>query len=276
MLVSTIAIANQKGGTGKTTTAVTLAHGMALSGFNVLLVDLDPQGNVADCLGLEREPALYQLLVDSVPLREVVVPSGREGLDVLLGDESTAGAEKALVGMRFAEFSLSRALKGADYEQIVLDCAPSLAILHSLAYMASDWVVIPAMCKRLAALAAVRVERSLEEFNEDAPAGGVELLGVLPTFYERVTNESKNSYRELAHHFGELLLPPIPKDTKLSEAPAYGKTIWEYDLRARALVGIEIGRRLVGGYEEVLDIIIEENLGGLGWVQRARISRRSV
>lgn len=261
-----IAIANQKGGTGKTTTAITLAHGFSRKGFNVLLVDLDPQGNVADSLGLEKEPGLYRLLVDRVPLSEVVRSSEREGLDVLLGDERTARVEAALMEMSFGEFVLKRALekgKGA-YDYVILDCPPSLGIFLNTAFVAAEGIVIPT---RLAWLSLVGV---VEEHRENSPLGGdVEVLGILPTFFERVTKESRAQLRELVQCYGSLVLPPIPKDTKLREAAAYGETIWEYDPRSRAVAGIEIGGERTGGYGEVLGILIEK-IGGLGWAQKVK------
>jgi len=274
--VSVIAVANQKGGVGKTTTAVTLAHGLALQGFDVLLVDLDPQGNVADSLGLKKGPSLYQLLVDKAPLVEVITPSGRKGLDCLLGDVTTAKAEAILTGTRYGEFTLKKALKGADYDHILIDCPPSVGLCFDLALEAADWLLIPTRCDRLAIIGVMEVLDFVHAHEELAPPGGAtELLGILPTFYERVTRESFERLKELVARFGDQVLPPIPTDTKLREAPVYGETIWEYALNTRALTGIEIEGKFAGGYKEVLRMIIKK-LGGTTWVQRAKAVRRGL
>ena len=138
-----LTIANQKGGVGKTTTAVTLAHGLALSGRRTLLVDLDPQGHVAFSLGILKAPGFYNLIVDEESIEKVAISTKRENLEIIPGDKRTEKAKRTIVISNFPTEIISRALKSAKYDIVILDLAPSLDVLHVSALMASDWVLIP-------------------------------------------------------------------------------------------------------------------------------------
>jgi chromosome partitioning protein len=157
-----ITIANQKGGVGKTTTAVTLAHGLALAGQRTLLIDLDPQGHVAFALGLQKAPGLYRWIVEEEPLAKVSV-SARANLHILPGDKSTDKAKRSVVISSFPAEILTRLLAHASFDVIVLDMAPSLDILHVAALLASNWVLIPT---RLDALAVDGVNEVLRSSGE--------------------------------------------------------------------------------------------------------------
>ena len=254
-----LAIVNQKGGVGKTTTAVTIAAGLARQGRRVLLADLDSQGNVCDALGLRKGPGFYRLLVAKLPLAEVVIDSGRHNLYVLPGDKNTVEAKLYLSSMNFRERAVEQALvPGARfYDHVVLDLAPSVDVLHIAALVAADAFLVPT---RLDHLAVVGVNDALTTLAA-LKAGGVEppqFLGVLPTFWDRTTTESTFQLQHLARTFEKRLWPPVPADTKAREAPAHGKSLWEYAPECRALKGVAVGHQQAGGYEQVMARLTKE------------------
>ncbi len=220
-----LAIANQKGGVGKTTTAVTLAHDLARKGHTTVLVDLDAQGNAAACLGLSPAPGLYKLLLGLTPLDELLTEA-RPGLWFLASDASTAKVKMALAAEPYRESILAKALTPLEADFCLLDCGPSRDLLHDLAHHAAGEVVIPTACDHLS-LAGVKQELdSLQLVQEHGHK--VACLAVLPTFYDTVTTESQTNLRRLVDAFGPLVLPAIPRATRLREAPAAGLTLWEY------------------------------------------------
>lgn len=249
-----LAIANQKGGVGKTTSAVTISHGLARLGRRTLLIDLDSQGNVADCLGLEAGDDLRRLLApgQQQPLPAVITASGRPHLDVVRSDKTTSQIKQALAGDGLAGFVLADALTDAKrtYSWIVLDCAPSIDVLQTAALVAADYLLVPA---RLDQLALKGVRDALQSLVTTRRVGHCQLGGILPTFYEGVTTETREQLRHLAEVFGAAVFPVIPTDTRLREAPRFGQTIWELDPKARAIVGIagENGAT-IGGYSAAL------------------------
>lgn len=252
-------VSNQKGGVGKTTTAVTLAHGLAREGFSVLLVDLDSQGNVADSLGLDAGNDLYRLLFPGLarPLGEVVTPSGRENLDVIRSDKHTAALKIALAAVDFREYVLYQVLVDAPYDVIILDCAPSIDLLHTAALVAADYLIVPTRLDQLAVKGVRDVLQTLQAVRR-AGRTQCELLAILPTFYDRVTSESHAQFEHLVNVFGSRVWPPIPVDTHCRVAPRYGKTLWEYAPRTRALVGVQVGNgRRVGGYVQALERLVK-------------------
>jgi chromosome partitioning protein len=261
--MQTIALVNQKGGVGKTTTAVTLAHGLALRGYLVLLVDLDAQGNVADSLGLQKRGDLYRFLIDAAGI-DAITPCGvatRENLDVILADKTTAAAKQILAGQSFREQVLKRALGrvAGTYEFCILDCAPGVDVLQVAALVAADWFLVPVGLDHLAVVGAGDALASAASL---ADLGGphARFLGILPTMWERTTNESHQQLQLLVDQFKRLVWPPIPEDVKAREAPAHGATLWEYAPHTRALDGVEIngnGGR-VGGYVQVLARLLQE------------------
>lgn len=248
--IRTIAVANQKGGTAKTTTAVTLAHKLAMEGKRVLIVDTDPQGHATLALGLDKAPGIYRLVQSFQSLPDTpLVANARDWLDVIPSDKTTEPAKRILAGVDFRERVLADTLADLDaYDVAVIDCAPSLDVLHVAAIVAADWLVIPTKLDYLAVDGVNEVLASLAEIRQrskDAP----ELLGILPAFYDRTTNETTVQLRALIDTFGDLVLPPIPIDTKLREAPAFGQTIWEYAPDSRSVVGVKTrDGELRGGY----------------------------
>ena len=231
---TTMAILNQKGGVGKTTTAVTLASGLARNGYRVLLIDLDTQGNVADSLGLPHGDDLRRLLSPDLrcPLDQVITSSGLDRLDVIRSDKSTTALKQTLAGVTLREYILADVLESAAYDVILLDCAPSADLLHFAALVAADYLLIPT---RLDKLAVNGVRDALQTLAALKRISHCQVAGILPTFYERVTLESHEQLIHLAQTFGKLVLPPIPQDTQCRVASRYGKTLWEYSPQAKAL-----------------------------------------
>jgi len=231
-----IAIANQKGGVGKTTTAVQLAHGLALAGYKVLLVDLDPQGQCAALLGFEQEPGAFQLLVAEIPLKQVLRYAEREGLYLVLGDKKTATAQ-AVLGIQRAPIHYVKKIlvdgNVGDIDYFVLDTAPSAGDLQSQALWAADKVLIPCATDFLATDGVFSIMDTLENLKTGQGWKG-QVLGILPTFYDDITRESKATTKDLNKHFSHLLLPPIHRATVLRECAAEGKTIFELAPLSRA------------------------------------------
>lgn len=254
--METIAIVNQKGGVGKTTTAVTLAHGLAMLGVQVLLVDLDAQGNVADALGLEKCDGLYRLIVESNGRRPVTF-SERPGLACILGDKRTVEAKQILAGRNFREYALRDALrKIGGYDVAILDVAPGVDVLQVGALVACTAFIIPVALDHLAVVGAGDALASAAALRSNAESG--RFLGILPTMWERTTKESHEQLQMLARDYKELVWPPIPLDVKAREAPAYGKTLWEYAAHCRALDGVWVRQERVGGYRAVLERLIAD------------------
>jgi chromosome partitioning protein len=252
-----LAIVNQKGGVGKTTTAVTLGHGFALKGHKTLLIDLDSQGNVSDSLGLEKHGTLADFLFSDDP-GAAVSETGRENLRLVASDKRTAGIKVSLAERNFREYFLDLALKKLNgYDVVVLDAAPVGDLLQVNAFIACTHYLVPASLAHLSQIGlndTLETAASLKEFGRLKG----EFVGVLPTFWERTTKESYEQLRSLADQFGRRVWPPVPRDVKAREAPAFGQTLWEYAPGTRALAGTEMSDRRVGGYQQVLERLIQE------------------
>ena len=250
-----IPFANQKGGVAKTTSAVTLGHGLAMRGVRTLIVDTDPQGHVAFALGLNKSDGLYKLIVEEEPLGSVAVEA-RQNLYIVPGDKRTEKVKRYVTGLDYREAILADVLANTSYKVIILDMAPSLDVLHVAALMAADWVLIPT---KLDSLAVDGVNEILASYAEAVRHGArVKGYRILPTFFDRVTNETPVQLQALVEHFGANVWPPIPVDTKAREAPAYGKTLWEYSPSSPAVTGYD-GKhnKPVGGYSQILDRMLE-------------------
>ena len=248
------AFANQKGGVGKTTTAVTLADGLARLNKRTLLVDLDPQGHLALSFGLEKSPGLYRLICLDEALSDLVI-NLRPNLDLLPGDKQTEKVKRQITLSDFRETILSELLANAGYDCVLLDMAPSLDVLHINGLIAADWVVIPT---RPDALAVDGVKEILTTMAEISRNGHIfRGYSILPTFFDRTTRETLIQFEDLTRVFGVNVWPPIPQDTRVRETAAYGQTLWQYSPRSAAVEGFMDGRQRLGGYRQVLGRMLE-------------------
>ncbi|HEV8321812.1 MAG TPA: ParA family protein [Myxococcota bacterium] len=224
-----IAVLNQKGGTGKTTTAVSIAAGIAEAGHRTLLVDVDAQGNVGVCLGVRGEKTLYHVMVEGTPPSDCAVPV-RDNLDVITANETLAHAEVYLARMGAQRDGVMRgrlAALGAPYDYVILDCGPSISLLNQNALSYADEVLIPVSCDYLSLVGVKQVLRTIRSVNE-VLQHPVSILGVLPTFYDMRLRIARDAIKTLGRHFDGKVLPPVRVNTRLKEAPATRKTIFEY------------------------------------------------
>lgn len=252
-----IAISNQKGGVGKTTTSVTFAAAACRAGMRTLLIDLDSQGNVADSLGMGAGRELAAMLNPMLPadLAECTVPA-RHNLSVIRSDKTTAALKTVLGGMDFREMVLRDALHNHGHDLVLLDCAPSVDVLLTAALVVADMLIIPTRLDQLALKGVRDVLGSAMELQR-AGRSHISVIRVLPTFYDRSTRESQSQFEHLARSFSELLLPPIPTDTSCREATRAGQTLFEYRPDCRALRGVQVAGKLHGGYEQAFNRLQE-------------------
>lgn len=234
-MATIIAIANQKGGVAKTTTAVTLAHGLSQRNYNVLLADLDPQGQCASFLGMEQEPGVFNLLVTRLPMRDIVRSTGRENLWLLPGSKRTETAQYVLNMEDRRKDVLTETLSRAGVNSgrthyIVLDTAPAVGLLQANALYAADVLILPAATDWPAIEGVAEILKSIEALERPTPP----TIRILPTFYDSVTKESKANLRHLQDTFSDVVLEPIHRATILRECAALGKTVLEHAPLSRA------------------------------------------
>jgi chromosome partitioning protein len=229
-----IAVASQKGGVGKTTTAINLSACAAEEGKHVLLVDIDPQGNAGSGLGLvpdEAEPTLYEVLVDNYPIEQAIHRDLLPGLDVLPSGQKLSGAEVELVNVMARETKLRQALAGIrdQYDYIFIDCPPSLGLLTVNTLTAADSVLIPLQCEYYALEGLTQLIRTIQLVQENLnPALRIE--GVLLTMFDARLNLSQQVADEARKFFSDRVYRTvIPRNVRLSEAPSFGKAIIHYD-----------------------------------------------
>jgi chromosome partitioning protein len=226
-----VAILNQKGGTGKTTTAVSVSAGLAERGHPVLLLDTDAQGNVGASLGVRGPQTLYHVLVDGADPVEAAVPV-RKGLDVVTSDASLAAAEIWLARQdpepraRVLAQRLNLAKVTRRYAYVIVDCGPSLSLMNQNALSYADEVIIPVTCDYLALVGVKQVLRTIKDIERHL-THSVRLSAVLPTFYDGRIKLAREAYQTLREHFKDRCLEPIRQNTRLAEAPAHKKTIFE-------------------------------------------------
>ncbi|MGB7490925.1 MAG: AAA family ATPase [Thermoanaerobaculia bacterium] len=231
-----LAIANQKGGVGKTTTAINLGAALAALEKRILLVDCDPQANASQGLGvIAEEPNLYDVLAGDALLEEAVRPTGFPFLDMVPAARDLVGVEVEFVGLEGWEFRLSRALEGLRpaYDSILLDCPPSLGHLTVNALVAADGVVVPLQCEYFA-LEGISALVSTVQRIQVSTNPRLSIAGILLTMYDERTNLSKDVANEVRRHFANRVYETIvPRNVRLAEAPSHGKPIFAYDIKSR-------------------------------------------
>ncbi len=252
MKQTTIAVINQKGGVGKTTTATNVAAQLAANGATVLLIDLDPQGNATSGLGLAKdqlEPTSYDLLFGRATIEEALRPADRDGLFIVPANANLAAAEMELVSVMRREFALQQALQTAAYDYILIDCPPALGLLTINALTAASSILIPVQSEYYALEGLGQLLATVQRVKQ-ALNPNLDLLGVVLTMYDKRTSLSEQVKQELVRHFGDKVFKTIvPRNVRLAEAPSFGKTIYEHDrwskgARAYKQLAKEVAKRV--------------------------------
>jgi len=229
-----IAIANQKGGVGKTTTAISLSAGLAKLGKKVLLLDLDPQANATSGLGIEADSSMYYPLIGEADILDKVVPTGRENLYIVPSGMDLSGVEIELARRddhltRLRDMLVS-VRESSDFDYCVLDTPPSLGVLMTSSLASADEVLIPLQCEYFGLEGLAKIVHVISEVKECGAAPDLVLGGIIMTMYDGRTNLSRQVVEEVQKHFPDHIYERVvPRSIRIGEAPSFGKTIFEHE-----------------------------------------------
>jgi chromosome partitioning protein len=274
-LARTIAVANQKGGVGKTTTVVNLGASLAASDQRTLIIDCDPQANTTSALGFPKDPSrrtIYQTIVLGEPIEKIIMDAQVEWLDLVPSDKNLVGAAVELVGMDNREYRLKAATEAIrqKYSYVLIDCPPALDLLTINALAASDAVLVPIQCEYLALEGVselldtlMRVRRTIN------PSLAIE--GILLTMYDDRTTLSRQVAQDLRSFFGPQVFETIiPRNVRLAEAPSHGMPVMYYDLRSRGAESyIQLAKEVISNAKKRVGQRAERADSGAGTVASA-------
>ena len=241
-----LAIANRKGGVGKTTTTVNVATAMAAAGKKVLVIDLDPQGNASTSMGVDKKGSMtssYEVLLGNARLTDAVVWTEIPNFSIVPSSPDLAAAEIELVEMEKREFALKKALskEGVNYDYILIDCPPSLSLVTINALVAADAVIVPLQCEFLALEGVSDLIRNINIIKKNFNPS-LTLHGVVLTMYDKRNNLTQMVEEDVRHFFGKKVYETvIPRNVKISEAPSHGKPVLLYDFKcpgSQAYIGL--------------------------------------
>ncbi len=233
-----LAITNQKGGVGKTTTAINLSASLAANDLKVLVIDSDPQGNCTSGLGVAKttdKPSLYHVILGDVPVQEAIRPTDLEGLSIIPADKNLVGANLELVDLDQRETRLRSRIEPirSEYDFILIDCPPALDLLTLNALMAADAVLVPIQCEFFALEGVSELMDTIDRVR-DAFGHPLKIAGILLTMFDDRTNLTRQVANDLREFFkDEVFKTIIPRSVRLAEAPSFGKPILTYDPRSK-------------------------------------------
>jgi chromosome partitioning protein len=251
-----VALANQKGGVGKTTTAINLGASVAACERRVLLVDLDPQSNASSGIGVtEADPSMYDVLIENMPLRDIIRPTEIPTLYLAPSSTDLVGAEVELRDAIGREYYLKRVLEpiAADYDYILIDSPPSLGLLTVNGLTAANSVLVPLQAEYFALEGVTQLLATIDRVR-GAVNAELEIEGIVLTMYDERVNLARQVAEEVRNHFGEKVYKTvIPRNIRLSEAPSFGKPIILYDIRSRGSEAyVSLAREFIQRAENVI------------------------